>query len=90
MVYFLSTSLLPLAFASGLSVSFSGAGDNKPKLYSSLISRWLIQIPFLYVVVNYLSLPLYFVWSSYVLSEIVELLVVVFCYVKRPWWEKRV
>ena len=90
MVYFLSTSLLPLAFASGLSVSFSGAGDNKPKLYSSLISRWLIQIPFLYVVVNYLSLPLYFVWTSYVLSEIVELLVVVFCYVKRPWWEKRV
>ena len=90
MVYFLSFSLLPLAFAAGLSVSFSGAGDNKPKLYSSFISRWLIQIPFLYVVVKCLSLPLYFVWSSYILAETVELLVVVFCYVKRPWWEKRV
>ena len=90
MVYFMSLSLLPLAFAAGLSVSFSGAGDNKPKLYSSLISRWLVQIPFLYVVVKCLSLPLYFVWSSYILVEIVELLIIVFCYVKRPWWEKRV
>ena len=90
MVYFLSFSLLPLAFAQGLSVSFSGAGDNKPKLYSSVISRWIFQIPFLYVVVRCLSLPLYFVWSSYILAEIVELLIVLFCYVKRPWWEKRV
>ncbi|MGP1438243.1 MAG: MATE family efflux transporter [Treponema sp.] len=90
MVYFMSTSLLPLTLASGLSVSFSGAGDNKPKLYSSFISRWIVQIPFLYIVVKCLFLPLYFVWSSYVLVEIVELLVVVFCYIKRPWWEKRV
>ena len=90
MVYFLSFSLLPLAFAQGLSVSFSGAGDNKPKLYSSVISRWIFQIPFLYVVVRCLSLPLYFVWTSYILAEIVELLIVLFCYVKRPWWEKRV
>jgi len=90
MVYFLSFSLLPLAFAQGLSVSFSGAGDNKPKLYSSVISRWVFQIPFLYVVVRCLSLPLYFVWTSYILAEIVELLIVLFCYVKRPWWEKRV
>lgn len=90
MVYFMSLSLLPLAFAAGLSVSFSGAGDNKPKLYSSLISRWLVQIPFLYVVVRCLALPLYFVWSSYILVELVELLVIVFCYIKRPWWEKRV
>ena len=90
MVYFLSFSLLPLAFAQGLSVSFSGAGDNKPKLYSSVISRWVFQIPFLYIVVRCLALPLYFVWSSYILAEIVELLIVLFCYVKRPWWEKRV
>lgn len=90
MVYFLSFSLLPLACAQGLSVSFSGAGDNKPKLYSSFTSRWLIQIPFLYVVVKFLSLPLYFVWSSYILAELVELLIVIFCYVKRPWWKKRV
>ena len=90
MVYFLSFSLLPLAFAAGLSVSFSGAGDNKPRLYSSLSSRWLVQIPFLYIVVKCLYLPLYFVWSSYILAEIVELLIVVFCYVKRPWWERRV
>lgn len=90
MVYFLSFSLLPLAFAQGLSVSFSGAGDNKPKLYSSVISRWIFQIPFLYIVVRCLALPLYFVWSSYILAEFVELLIVLFCYVKRPWWEKRV
>ena len=90
MVYFLSLSLLPLAFAQGLSVSFSGAGDNKPKLYSSVISRWFFQIPFLYIVVRCLALPLYFVWSSYILAEFVELLIVLFCYVKRPWWEKRV
>lgn len=90
MVYFLSLSLLPLAFAQGLSVSFSGAGDNKPKLYSSVISRWIFQIPFLYIVVRCLALPLYFVWTSYILAEFVELLIVLFCYVKRPWWEKRV
>ncbi len=90
MVYFMASSLLPLAFANGLAVSFSGAGDNKPKLYASFASRWLVQVPFLCVVVFYLKLPLFFVWSSYVLSEVVELAVMLSCYIWRPWWRRRV
>ena len=90
MVYLLSSSLLPLGFLSGISVSFSGAGDNKPRLYSSLISRWLVQLPYLLVVVNYLRLPLVFVWASYLIAETVELLVVLYCYKMRRWYEIRV
>lgn len=90
MVYFLSLSLLPLALALGLSVAFSGAGDNKPRLYASFISRWAVQIPFLFVIVTFLSLPLHFVWTSYVLAELVEMSIVMYCHKKRPWWEKRV
>jgi len=90
MVYLLSLSLLPLGFLSGLSVSFSGAGDNKPRLYSSFISRWLVQLPYLLIVVSYLRLPLIFVWSSYLIAETVELLVLLYCYKRRRWWEVRV
>lgn len=90
MVYFMSLSLIPLGLLSGLSVSFSGAGDNKPRLYSSFISRWLVQLPYLFVVVSYLHLSLIFVWASYLLCEGIELLVVIYCYKKRPWWERRV
>ncbi len=90
MVRLMSISLLPLAFVLGLSVSFSGSGYNQPRLYCSFISRWLAQIPFLFIVVNYLMLPLPFVWSSYLVAELVELLVVLYCYKRKPWWEKRV
>ena len=90
MIYLMGASFIPLGLLSGLSVSFSGAGDNKPRLYSSFISRWLVQIPYLFIVVSYLKLSLLFVWLSYLLCEIVELVVVIFCYNRRPWWEKRV
>ena len=90
MVYLMSVALLPLGFLSGLSVSFSGAGDNKPRLYCTIISRWLVQLPYLLLVVSYLKLPLVFVWTSYIVAEVVELLVVIACYKMRKWYDVRV
>lgn len=90
MIRLLAISLIPLSFAMGLTVAFSGSGDNTPKLVSSVAARWLVQIPFLYAVVKILQLPLDFVWVSHIVSEIVELFVVVYFYKKGKWKNKRV
>lgn len=90
MIRLMSISLIPLAFAMGLTVAFSGSGDNNPKLYSSIAARWFVQIPFLYIAVKAMQLPLNAVWVSYIVSEIVELFIIIFFYKKGKWKTMRV
>lgn len=59
-------SFIILSMGLGLAVVFSGSGHTRPILYSTLGSRWFVQIPFLFLVVNILHLPLFAVWTSYI------------------------
>ena len=90
MVKIFYCSFLILAAGLGLATVFAGSGHTKPLLYSTLASRWFIQIPFLFLVVNILHLPLYAVWSSYIASEIAEFSVIFYHYKKSVWCHKRV
>ena len=73
-------SFIILSMGLGLAVVFSGSGHTRPILYSTLGSRWFVQIPFLFLVVNILHLPLFMVWTSYILSEIAEFSVIFYHY----------
>lgn len=90
MVKIFYTSFLILAAGLGLATVFAGSGHTKPLLYSTLTSCWFIQIPFLFLTVNILHLPLYVVWTSYIASEIGEFSVIFYHYKKSVWCHKRV
>ncbi|UTC66677.1 MULTISPECIES: MATE family efflux transporter [unclassified Treponema] len=83
-------SFIILSAGLGFASVFSGSGHTRPMLYSTLGSRWFVQIPFLFLIVNVLHLPLYMVWTSYILSELAEFTVILYHYRKGVWCNKRV
>lgn len=90
MIRILSLSFVPLSFALGLQVVFSGSGHTRPLLYSTIGSSWFVQLSYLFIVVNLLKLPLEAVWFSYVLAEIAHLGITWYHYKKGIWETKRV
>ncbi|MEL3908614.1 MAG: MATE family efflux transporter [Treponemataceae bacterium] len=90
MLRILGLSFIPLSFALGLQVVFSGSGHNRPLLYSTIGSSWLVQLPYLLIVVYLLKLPLEAVWFSYILAEIAHLGIIIYHYKKGVWETKRV
>lgn len=90
MIRILSLSFIPLSFAIGLQVVFSGSGHTNPLLYSTIGSSWCVQLPYLFLVVTVLKLPLIAVWFSHVVAEIAHLSIILFHYKKGVWTTKRV
>ena len=77
--------LVFLGVSSGLKPAFYGAGFNLPFLTSSIISLWLVQLPFLLVVIYLFDWGLNAVWFSFILAQFVEMLVFLFLYWKGAW-----
>ena len=90
MVRILTPSLILAGWAMGLGSAFSGSGHNTPFLMSSLISRWGVQMPILFLATNILKLPVIFVWLSFFAAEIAEIIIVLYHYNKGVWKIKRV
>lgn len=90
MIKLLYISFLILGAGLGLGSVFSGSGHTRSLLYSSIASLWFMQIPFLFSVVYIFHLPLFSVWISYILSEVVEYAVIFYHYKKNKWCTKRV
>ena len=67
-----------------------GSGFNLPLLVSTVVSRWAVQIPFLILAVRLLKLPLGWVWLSYALGDLGEMLTALYFYRKGGWRAKRV
>ena len=82
--------LVFLGFGLGLAVSFSGSGFNKPFIYSSLISRWLIQLPILIIAILYLKSGIIWIWLSFLSGDIVEFIVFLKYFIDKKWIYKRV
>lgn len=90
MIRILITSMIFTGGAIGLGCVFTGSGHNTPFLLSSIISRWLVQIPVLFVVTNLLNLSVIYVWLGYAAAELAELLVIIHHYNKGIWKTTRV
>lgn len=83
-------SFIILSAGLGFASVFSGSGHTRPMLYSTLGSRWFVQIPFLFLAVNVFHLPLFAVWTSHILSELAEFAIISYHYRKGVWCNKRV
>lgn len=78
-------AMIGLGVLFGLGTVFSGSGYNLPFLISSIISRWVVQIPLLVLAVYVFKLPIEIIWVSFALSEITEMFVVIIFYMKGKW-----
>lgn len=76
--------------AMGLGSVFPGSGHNIPFLLSSLISRWGVQIPLLFLVTRVLNLSVLYVWGSFIITDAIEMIIVYIAYKKGTWETKRV
>lgn len=90
MIRVVAVAMVIMAYTFSKKIVFSGAGHNKPQLYASVFSRWMIQLPAMAVVVLWLKLPIIYLWFTYILAEIAELAVVMYHYRKGEWMRKRV
>ncbi len=63
-----------LAVAMVLSFALRGAGDTRPGLNSTFLSRWVVMLPFAYFTAIYLGLGIRAVWWSFVLAMVVSAL----------------
>ena len=90
MIRIVAGGLVAAGFMMGLASVFSGSGYNLPFLVSSLISRWGVQVAFLLITILIFKAPLIFVWISFLISDIVEFLVVLLFYRRGRWKKTRV
>lgn len=82
--------LIFVGFGMGLAVVFSGSGYNKPFLFSSLISRWIIQIPILAITILYFKLGIIWVWLSFAFGDFVEFFIFLKFFLDYKWLKHRV
>ncbi|QOR34239.1 MATE family efflux transporter [Clostridium sp. 'deep sea'] len=73
-----------------LACVFGGSGYNFPFVVSSIIARWIIQIPWLYLTVKVWHMP--YIWAafSYVAAEITEAIILIWFFKKGKWKTHRV
>lgn len=90
MIQITTPALIIGGAAMGLASVFSGSGHNTPLLISSVVARWIVQIPTLYIVTKVLHLPVIYVWLSFLLADAVEIIIVFYHYKKGFWKTKRV
>jgi len=82
--------LLMGAAMSGFGAAFNGSGDNKPILYSSLLSQWVLMVPYALIVTLVFKLPVTWLWFAYLIGDGSEFLSRWFFYRKKTWLSNRV
>ena len=95
MIRIMGSSFIVVSFAIALGCAFTGSGYNMPFLVSSIAGRWGAQLPFL--LLSTYALPLLGldigiigVWSSFLISDMVEAAIIVAYYRKGKWKRTRV
>lgn len=95
MIRIMGSSFIVASFAIALGCAFTGAGYTMPFLISSVSGRWGAQLPFL-LLATYalpllgLELGIIGVWSSFLLSDLVETTIIIAYYRRGLWKTKRV
>ena len=95
MIRLMASSFIVVSFAIALGCAFSGSGYNIPFLVSSLAGRWGAQIPFLVIAAYALplvgiNLGIIGIWASFLVSDLVEAVVLIAYYRKGQWKKVRV
>lgn len=90
MIRIFAPSLMVLAVGFGYGAVFNASGYNIPYFVSTVISKWIFHVPALLLGVLVLKWPLMIVWLTYILSDTVEVISLLFHYRMGKWRTKRV
>lgn len=90
MIRLITPALIAAGVSMGLGSVFTGSGHTIPFLLSSMISRWVVQIPIMFYVTYIIKGSLTFIWISFILADLVEMFIIIFLYKKGTWESKRV
>lgn len=90
MIRFTAPVVVMVGYGFGLSVVFSGAGENIAFLITSVLARIVVQLPFLFLVVVVLKKPVNYVWASFLVTEVVEIICLHYFFYRGRWKHKRV
>ena len=90
MVRIIVFSLIFSAVSYGISSCFMGSGYNFPYSVSSIVSKWIFQIPIMYLILKTYPENPNFIWYGFLVAAIVEMLINMYYYKKETWIEKRV
>lgn len=74
MIRILIPAVLMGAVSMGIASAFIGSGDNKPFLMASVIARWSVQPPMLFLTTHVFKGPITLVWWSFVVAGVVEII----------------
>lgn len=74
----------------GIGSVFSGSGHNTPFLISSIIGRWGVQVPLLFLLTLGLHLPVNYLWFSFLGADMVETIIILYAFKKGKWLSNRV
>jgi putative MATE family efflux protein len=90
MIRVFAPSLMVLAVGFGHGAVFNASGYNLPYFIATIISKWVFHVPVLFVGVMVFKWPLIVVWLTYLLSDSVEVIVILAQYKMGKWRNKRV
>lgn len=80
------TLTIPLTgYAFGQSIVFMGSGYTKPYLVGSLVSQWLLQLPFVAICVYVLKLSYRAIAFSFPLADIVYFIIILLFFKSGKW-----
>lgn len=83
-------SMLFLAVLFGIGTAFSGSGYNTPYLTASVISRWVVLIPMGLLATYVFKVGFLGLLIAYMISEFVDMIVIVYYYKKGKWMKMHV
>ncbi|HBK86334.1 MAG TPA: MATE family efflux transporter, partial [Firmicutes bacterium] len=89
-IYVLLPMLIIAGFAIGLATALVGAGYNFPFLISGVVSRWAVQLPFLFICVQVLQLPFVYAALSFTVAEVAGSSILIVAYLRGRWRTWRV
>lgn len=90
MLQVFAIGMFPLAVLFGYSSVFSGSGYNMPYFISSMISESFVAIPFAVIAIYIFNAPIIFLWISYVVGNIVEMISILIFYRNGKWTRMKV
>ncbi|MFP4457712.1 MAG: MATE family efflux transporter [Clostridia bacterium] len=90
LVRFMAFSYAIFSYSFGLSSAFFGSGYNQPFMYASIFSRWIVQVPLMFIIVKVLGLPFIAVAIGYSCAEITEALALMYYFHQGRWKETKV
>ncbi len=85
-----SWSMLFASFAVSMMSGFFGSGNTLPAMFASVVGRWFAQLPYVLLVALVFKLPSVYVWYSFIVAELAELLYAYIVFTKGKWKYYRV